>query len=211
MMYRDRGVRSLLVEKIKRDKVVAIFRNVSFETLLKQVDLLLENGITIMEITLNSDNALNSIEELKKRYGEDISLGAGTVVDVNDVVRVKNLGAEFIISPNVDVGVIKKTKELGLLSIPGAFTPSELFEAHKSGADMIKIFPAKVLGLSYVKHLKGPFPDISFMATGGIDEINANDYIESGYEALGIGSALTTIANGDMDEFRKKLEIFKNL
>ena len=164
-----------------------------------------------MEITLNSDNALNSIEELKKRYGEDISLGAGTVVEVDDVLRVKDLGAEFIISPNVDVGVIKKTKELGLLSIPGAFTPSELFVAHKSGADMIKIFPAKILGLSYVKHLKGPFPDISFMATGGIDEINANDYIESGYEALGIGSSLTTIANGNMDNFRKKLEIFKNL
>lgn len=201
----------MLLEKIKRDKVVAIFRNVPFETLLKQVDLLLENGINIMEITLNSDNALNSIEELKKRYGEDISLGAGTVVEVDDVLRVKDLGAEFIISPNVDVGVIKKTKELGLLSIPGAFTPSELFVAHKSGADMIKIFPAKILGLSYVKHLKGPFPDISFMATGGIDEINANDYIESGYEALGIGSSLTTIANGNMDNFRKKLEIFKNL
>lgn len=211
MMYKDRGVRSMLLEKIKRDKVVAIFRNVPFETLLKQVDLLLENGINIMEITLNSDNALNSIEELKKRYGEDISLGAGTVVEVDDVLRVKDLGAEFIISPNVDVGVIKKTKELGLLSIPGAFTPSELFVAHKSGADMIKIFPAKILGLSYVKHLKGPFPDISFMATGGIDEINANDYIESGYEALGIGSSLTTIANGNMDNFRKKLEIFKNL
>lgn len=201
----------MLLEKIKRDKVVAIFRNVQFDTLLKQVDLLIENGITIMEITLNSDNALNSIEELKNRYGEDILLGAGTVLNVDDILRVKNIGAEFIISPNVDVDVINRTKELGLLSIPGAFTPTEIVNAHKNGADMIKIFPATTLGIGYVKNLKGPFPTISFMATGGIDEINANRYIESGYEALGIGSSLTSIDNGNMDDFKKKLEVFKNL
>ena len=210
-MYKDRGARRMLLEKIKRDKVVAIFRDVSYEKLVRQVDLLLENGINIMEITLTSDNALNSIEGLKKRYGKDISLGAGTVIEVGDVLRVKDLGAEFIISPNVDVEIIQRTKELNLISIPGAFTPTEILTAYKKGADMIKIFPATALGLNYVKNLRGPFPSIPFMATGGIDEANANDYIDSGYEALGIGSALTSISTDNMNDFKRKIEVFKRL
>lgn len=201
----------MLLDKIKKDKIVAIFRNVEFETLLKQADLLLENGINIMEITLNSENALNSIEELKKRYGRDISLGAGTVVNIDDVLRAKDLGAEFIISPNVNVEIIERTKDLNLLSIPGAFTPTEILTAHETGADMIKIFPATVLGLNYVKNLKGPFPTISYMATGGINETNANDYINSGYEALGIGSSLTSISNNNIGKFKKMLKALKEI
>ena len=201
----------MLLEKIKRDKVVAIFRNVPYEILVRQVDLLLENGIDIMEITLNSDNALKSIEGLKRKYGKDISLGAGTVIEVDDVLRVKDLGAEFIISPNVNVEIIQRTKELNLISIPGAFTPTEILTAYQNGADMVKVFPATALGLNYVKNLRGPFPSIPFMATGGIDEANANDYINCGYEALGIGSALTSISTDNMDDFKKKLAVFKRL
>jgi len=201
----------MVLEKIKNDKVIAIFRNVPVEKLFKQVDLLIENGIRLLEVTLNSDEALESISELKIRYGDAICLGAGTVTNVEDVEKVKNLGAEFIISPNVDIEVIKETKRLGLVSIPGAFTPTEIFTAHQSGADMIKVFPASTLGLDFAKSVSGPFPDISLMATGGIDENNAYQYIDSGYEAVGVGSSLTSMNLEDMEEVKRKLSLYRKL
>jgi len=210
-MYFDRRVELMVLEKIKNDKVIAIFRNVPVEKLFKQVDLLIENGIRLLEVTLNSDEALESISELKIRYGDAICLGAGTVTNVEDVEKVKNLGAEFIISPNVDIEVIKETKRLGLVSIPGAFTPTEIFTAHQSGADMIKVFPASTLGLDFAKSVSGPFPDISLMATGGIDENNAYQYIDSGYEAVGVGSSLTSMNLEDMEEVKRKLSLYRKL
>jgi len=209
-MFIDREA-VILVERIKQEKIVAIFRHVPLEMVLKQVDLLVENGITIIEMTLNSNNALESIAALKNRYKNDICLGAGTVTTVEDVVNARDAGAEFIISPHMDIHVIKKTKELGLLSIPGASTPTEIFTAHTHGADMIKIFPASVMGVDYVKNLKGPYPSIPFMATGGIDEHNAKDYLAGGYDALGIGSSLTSVQNGDFEAFTRKVQAFKNL
>lgn len=209
-MFIDREA-VILLERIKQEKIVAIFRHVPLEMVLKQVDLLVENGITIIEMTLNSNNALESIATLKNRYKNDIYLGAGTVTTVEDVVNARDAGAEFIISPHMDIHVIKKTKELGLLSIPGALTPTEVFTAHTHGADMIKIFPASVMGVDYVKNLKGPYPSIPFMATGGIDEHNAKDYLAGGYDALGIGSSLTSVQNGDFEAFTRKVQAFKNL
>ena len=199
------------LERIKNEKIVAVFRYIPLEMVLKQVDLLLENGITIMEMTLNSDDALESIAALKSRYKDDICIGAGTVKTVEDVENAQEAGAEFIVSPHVDRNIITKTKELGLLSIPGAFTPTEIFTAHTYGADMIKMFPASIVGVNYVKNLKGPFPSIPFMATGGIDEHNAKDYLACGYDALGIGSSLTVVKNGDFEAFKRKLQKVKNL
>jgi 2-dehydro-3-deoxyphosphogluconate aldolase / (4S)-4-hydroxy-2-oxoglutarate aldolase len=201
----------MIIERLRREKVVAIFRNVSFEKLLPQVDLLVENGFNIMEVTLDSPSALKSIYELKKRYDKHINLGAGTVMNAEDVIRVNDIGAEFIISPHVDVEVIKATKELGLTSIPGAFTPTEVATAHKYGADMIKVFPASTLGSAYIKNLKGPFSSIDFMATGGINEHNAKEFLESGYMSLGVGSSLTSVRDGDLVAFKNKLEAFTRL
>ncbi|MEG0450855.1 MAG: bifunctional 4-hydroxy-2-oxoglutarate aldolase/2-dehydro-3-deoxy-phosphogluconate aldolase [Lysinibacillus sp.] len=201
----------MLLEKIKKDKIVAIFRHVTIEALLKQADLLLENDINILEITLNSEGALEVIYELKRRFSKDICIGAGTVMSEEDVVSAKDAGAAFIISPHMDVDVIKKTKELELLSISGAITPTEIFTAHKNGADMIKIFPASSLGVNYVKSLKGPFPSIPFMATGGIDEHNAKDYINSGYDAIGMGSSLTSAKIESVEEFKRKIKLLKSL
>ncbi|MBM7587437.1 2-dehydro-3-deoxyphosphogluconate aldolase/(4S)-4-hydroxy-2-oxoglutarate aldolase [Bacillus pakistanensis] len=201
----------MMIEKLKKDKIVAIFRNVPFEELLPQVDLLVENGIRIMEVTLDSPSALSSLYELKKRYDQDIHLGAGTVMRSEDVARVNDIGAEFIISPHIDIEVIKATKELGLTSIPGAFSPTEIATAHQYGADMIKVFPASTLGAEYVKNLKGPFSSIPFMATGGINEHNAKEFLESGYTSLGVGSSLTSVKDGDLIAFKQKVKAFTNL
>ena len=201
----------MVMDTIKEEKVVAIFRNLTFEQLLPQVDLLIENGLTVMEVTLNSPSPLTSIYELKKRYDQAISIGAGTVMHAEEVIKAKDAGAEFIISPHVDEKVIKTTKKQGLISIPGVLTPTEITAAHQYGADILKVFPATTLGLEYVKNLKGPFPDLSFMATGGINEHNAKDYLESGYSSLGVGSSLTTRENESLDSFRNRLEVFTRL
>lgn len=201
----------MVLEKIKQDQVVAIFRNVALPTLFTQTEALLENGFHVLEVTLNSKDAFHSIEELKKRYGEELCIGAGTVVEQSDVQRVKDVGGEFIISPNINQSVITETKAQGLISIPGAMTPTEIFLAHGYGADMVKVFPASALGIDYAKNIKGPFPAISLMATGGIDEHNAASYLKNGYEAVGLGSALMQKDHESEADFKRKLRMLKTL
>ncbi len=193
------------IDKLKKDKVVVIFRKVPQDELRQMIDLLLKHGLNIMEVTLDSPAALDSIYSLKKEYGDELVLGAGTVTSTDEVKFAQESGAEFIISPHVDRKVIQATKEKGLYSIPGAMTPTEIYEAHSSGADMIKIFPASTLGPGYIKQLRGPFSHLSFMATGGVNENNGEAFLNNGADALGIGSALTKIKEKDAEEFIKKL------
>lgn len=198
-----------MLEKIKEDKVIAIFRGIEIEKLLPKVEMLLNNGLTLMEITLNSPSALESIKTLKKEFGNDIHLGAGTVTTTQEVSQVKELGGEFIISPHMDKEVIQMTKKLDMISIPGVLTPTEIMQAHTYGADMLKIFPAVTQGLNYIKNLKGPFPQLDFIATGGMNENNAQDYIESGYKAIGVGSSLTS--NQNEADLKRQLQIYNRL
>lgn len=199
----------MLLDSIQKERVVAIFRGLSLDQLERRVELLVENDLTIMEITLNSPGALHTIEKLKHKYGQDIQIGAGTVLSTSEVEDVKNAGGEFIISPNMNVDVIRETKEQGLLSIPGVFSPSEIQSAVEAGADMLKVFPATTLSPDYVKHLKGPFPNYDFIATGGIGSHNAAEYIESGYAGVGIGSSLTS--QQDEEKLLRDLKIYKEL
>ncbi|WP_261133506.1 bifunctional 4-hydroxy-2-oxoglutarate aldolase/2-dehydro-3-deoxy-phosphogluconate aldolase [Bacillus sp. Marseille-Q3570] len=196
----------MLIDKLKKDKVVVIFRNVPQVELRGMVDLLLKQGLNIMEVTLDSPGALDSIHSLKKEYGDEIVLGAGTVTTVDAVKAAQESGAEFIISPHVDRQVIHAAKEKGLYSIPGAMTPTEIYHADSAGADMIKIFPASTLGPDYIKQLRGPFSNLSYMATGGVNEHNADAFLKSGAAVLGIGSALTKLGDKDVEAFIKKLK-----
>jgi|SRR5690625_7561 len=198
-----------MLEKIKQEKVVAIFRGLQTEQLLPKVEMLLNHGLTLMEITLNSPSAFETMDELKQRYGQDIHLGAGTVTKPEEVKQSKELGATFIISPHMDKDVIQTTKELDMISIPGVMTPTEMKQAYEYGADILKVFPATAMGLNYIKNVKGPFPQLSFMATGGINEKNVQDYIESGYDSVGIGSSLT--ASQDEKHLKHQLEIYTQL
>lgn len=198
-----------MLDSIKKEKIVAIFRGLDYEKLLPRVELLLKNDLTIMEVTLNSPNALKTIENLKKKYGDQIQVGAGTVTKVSEVKSVKDVGGKFIISPHTDTEVIKETKQQNLFSIPGVMTPTEVFQAVDAGADMLKVFPATTLGLQFIKQLKGPFPNLNFMGTGGINANNAESYIQSGYNALGIGSSLTSVQ--DEGQLAQELKVYKNI
>lgn len=141
-----------------------------------------------MEITLNSENALTAIEELEQEFKNKMLVGAGTVLDAKDANNAIAAGAAFLISPSLDVDVIKTANNANVVSIPGAFTPTEILTAYKNGADIIKIFPCP--DAEYVKNVLAPLNHIKVMPTGGIDASNIRQFAKTGAVAFGIGSAL---------------------
>lgn len=186
-------------------KIVAILRGIDVEKVNPLVETLYEAGIDAIEITLNSDGALEKIAELAERYEGKALIGAGTVTTGEEAKAAIEAGAEFIVSPILSKEVIEVTKQYGKLSVPAAFTPTEVFEAHQLGADIIKLFPASALAPSFIKDLHGPFNDIKIMATGGIHLDNIADYFANKVHAVGLGTSLldkTMIANDDWDGIR---------
>jgi Entner-Doudoroff aldolase len=176
--------------QIEKGRLIAILRGgfSGFEEEI--VAVMIEAGITAVEVTLNSPGALGSIKMLAGRFGARTAVGAGTVLKPRDVERAADAGAQFIVSPNRNLEVIETTKRLGLVSLPGCFTPSEIVEALDAGADAVKLFPAVCLGVSFVKALRGPLPDIRVVPTGGVDPEAAHQYLTAGAWAVGVGSEL---------------------
>jgi 2-dehydro-3-deoxyphosphogluconate aldolase/(4S)-4-hydroxy-2-oxoglutarate aldolase len=175
---------------IEKGRVIAIMRGDFGGGEEEIVAAIVEAGITAVEVTLNSPNAMGAIERLAERFGVNTAVGAGTVLSSEDVERVADAGAQFIVSPNRDLKVIETTKRLGLVSLPGCFTPSEIVEAIGAGADAVKLFPAISLGLNFVKSLRGPFPDVRVVPTGGVTPDAAREYLAAGAWAVGAGSEL---------------------
>jgi 2-dehydro-3-deoxyphosphogluconate aldolase / (4S)-4-hydroxy-2-oxoglutarate aldolase len=173
---------------IEKGRVIAIMRG-DFAGIEEEiVAALVEAGVTAVEVTLNSPNAIGAIERLARRF--EIAVGAGTVLKPESVEQVADVGAQFIVSPNRDLKVIEMTKRCGLVSLPGCFTPSEIVEAIGAGADAVKLFPAVTLGLNFVKALRGPLPDLRVVPTGSITPDAARDYLVAGAWAVGVGSEL---------------------
>lgn len=185
-----------ILEKLLDEKLIAIIRDVLSEDILKVTECLYKGGFRFVEVTFSSidkeinKETLKNIELLKKNYGNEIHIGAGTVLNISDVKNAFNAGAEYIISPNVNVGVIEYTKKLGLISLPGAYTPSEAQLAYEKGADIIKIFPANKLGKEYFKAIKAPLSHLKLAAVGGISLNNVNEFLLSGADVVGIGNNL---------------------
>ena len=142
-----------------------------------------------MEITLNSRDALSVIKQASAQMGEQLLIGAGTVLDAASAESAISAGARFIVSPSLNIETIRATKQLGAVSIPGAFTATEILSAYNTGGDIIKVFPASV-GANYFRDLRGPFPQIPLMPTGGVNLTNIREYQKAGAVAYGIGSAL---------------------
>jgi 2-dehydro-3-deoxyphosphogluconate aldolase/(4S)-4-hydroxy-2-oxoglutarate aldolase len=175
---------------IETGRVIAIMRGDFGGGEEEIVAAIVEAGITAVEVTLNSPNAMGAIERLAKRFGINTAVGAGTVLSSENVERVADVGARFIVSPNRDLKVIETTKRLSLVSLPGCFTPSEIVEAIGAGADAVKLFPAVSLGVNFVKALRGPFPDLRVVPTGGVTPDGAREYLAAGAWAVGAGSEL---------------------
>lgn len=176
------------LSQITVHKIVAILRGIQAYDVLKIAGALCDGGVKIIEVTLNSPNALLAIEQLNSAYGNQLLVGAGTVLHISDAKAAIAAGAKFLISPNVDIAVIRAAKDAGILSIPGAFTPTEIVTAHNNGADIVKVFPAP--DAAYIKNILAPLNHIRLMPTGGINLTNIKSFKDAGASAFGIGSSL---------------------
>ena len=178
------------VEKIRDLGVVLVVRAKGDEQTMKGIAAMIEGGVKAIEITFSVPNAVAVIKAVKERFGADILLGAGTVLNPSDAAGAVGAGAQYVVSPNTNPEVIGISKRLGVPVMPGAFTPTEVVNAWAAGADVVKIFPASVGGPAYIKALRGPLPHIPMLPTGGVNDKTAGPFIEAGAFALGAGSNL---------------------
>ncbi|OYD06702.1 bifunctional 4-hydroxy-2-oxoglutarate aldolase/2-dehydro-3-deoxy-phosphogluconate aldolase [Paludifilum halophilum] len=178
------------IETIRKEKIIAIIRGLSCETIGERIPDLYKGGIRILEVTLNTPDADGIIRKLIREYDETLWIGAGTVLDMEDAEKARQAGARFFVSPHLDEEVIHYGRKHDIPVIPGAFTPTEILRADQAGASLVKVFPSRTLGPSYIKDLQGPLPGIPLMATGGVNEANAREYLQAGATAVGIGSGL---------------------
>ncbi|WHH60738.1 bifunctional 4-hydroxy-2-oxoglutarate aldolase/2-dehydro-3-deoxy-phosphogluconate aldolase [Petroclostridium sp. X23] len=199
------------------NKIVAIIRGIGADRILDTVAALREGGIKLLEVTFNQEDeskaleTLKCLELIKGKYGDEVYLGAGTVMTEEQVVKAVEAGAEYIISPNVDIKVIQKTKELGKLSLPGAFTPSEMARAYNAGADIVKLFPAGILGTEYIKALLAPLSHIPVVAVGGVNVDNVDQFIKAGAIGVGVGGSLVdkkAIYAGEYDKIKQVAQAY---
>lgn len=176
-----------VLESVKENKLVVIYRGYTPQQCLELTRVLYDAGIRLFEVTMNSAQAIESIELLSKEFNDQVAIGAGTVLSADEVDQAESVGAKYIISPNINIDVISRTKELGLISVPGAFSPSEIQTAVETGADIVKLFPINVLGVDYLKQVKGPLDKVLFMPSGGINLALAEQLFASGSIAIGLG------------------------
>lgn len=170
--------------------VIGIARNIPLEAIIQILPLYQSSGLTSIEITMNSDGAEDIIRYAALRYKDHLNIGAGTVCSLDDLDRALVAGAQFIVTPVMEEDIIRRCKEIGIPVFPGAFTPSEIYNAWKSGADMVKVFPASMLGPQYIRELRGPLNQVKLMPTGGINSDNATAFLRAGASAVAMGSEL---------------------
>ena len=194
-----------ILSQITVHKIVAILRGIQADDVLKIAGALCNGGVKIIEVTLNSPNALLAIEQLNSTYGNKLLIGSGTVLNISDAKAAIAAGAKFLISPNVDIAVIRAAKDAGILSIPGAFTPTEIITAHNNGADIVKVFPAP--DAAYIKNILAPLNHIKLMPTGGINLTNIKAFKDAGASAFGIGSSLVNNQSIIDEAYLQKLTI----
>jgi len=179
-----------VIAGLKACGVVAVVRAESEAEALGAVRAVRAGGVLGIEVTFTVPNAEKIIAKLKEEMGESIYLGAGTVTSIEQAQLAIEAGAEYLVSPGFDPEVVKYAMDNGRPFFPGVFTPSEILAARKLGVEVFKIFPASRLGAAYLKDLRGPFPWINMLPTGGIDVNNAAEYIKAGAIALGVGGKL---------------------
>jgi 2-dehydro-3-deoxyphosphogluconate aldolase / (4S)-4-hydroxy-2-oxoglutarate aldolase len=183
-----------VIKQIKDTGVIPVVRASSADEAMRAIDAIREGGISVLEITMTVPNAFSVIEQVTTRFGSDALVGAGTVLDAETAKSCIASGAEFIVSPALDVETIAYCREQDVAVMPGALTPTEVVQAWKAGADFVKVFPAGAVGgPSYLKALKAPLPQIELVPTGGVSLKTAADFIKAGAAALGIGADLVDL------------------
>jgi 2-dehydro-3-deoxyphosphogluconate aldolase/(4S)-4-hydroxy-2-oxoglutarate aldolase len=209
--------KQVLLEKVKELGLLAVIRGPSPELTVQMVEALVKGGVKGIEITYSTPNAEEVVKRLAAKFGDSIVLGMGTLTKPEQAESAKAAGASFLVSPICEPELVKAMIATGLLTMAGALTPTEVYQAYSLGTDVVKIFPGSLGGPAYVKALKGPFPYIPMMPTGGVNAGNAADWFAAGVVAVGAGSELCPpqlAKEGKFDEITKKaaefVEIIKN-
>lgn len=198
------------LQKIEEIGVLAVLRGPSPDLTIKMVAALIEGGVTGIEITFSTPNAAGVVRSLDQEFGSDILLGMGTLIVPRQVEEAVNAGAKFLVSPHTEESLASTMAGCGLPIMMGALTPSEVMQARAYGSDVVKVFPGSLGGPAYMKALKGPFPDIPMMPTGGVNEKNLGDWFSAGAFAVGAGSNLCPKELALAGEFGKITAIAKN-
>ena len=202
-------MREQVIKEILERKIIAIVRGATEAEAVKAAEALYAGGVRLVEVTFNQKapetfvNTANAIRAIKEKMGDKMLVGAGTVTSVELAELAASAGAAYIISPDTDPAVIRRTRELGLVSLPGAYTPTEAKIAHNAGADFVKLFPCVGDAVSYVKAISAPLNHIRFLAVGGVNENNARDFLKAGALGVGVGGNLVNrewIAKGEYEK-----------
>lgn len=211
----DFATKQKIMAEVDAKKLIAIVRGVEREKLIPLAQALYDGGIRLLEVTYSANKSVSDeetadrIRMLAESFKGKLYVGAGTVLTKEQVKLTYKAGGQFIISPNVSKSVIKTTAKLGMISMPGALTPSEATDAVSYGADYIKLFPVSNLGPAYVKAVRAPLSNIKFLAVGGIDENNMADYLKVGVCGFGIGTNIVNQKMIDADDFASITELAK--
>jgi len=196
-----------IIRAVQDHKLIAILRGVPGEKLIQVAEALYQGGIRLLEITYSADGSVadpetaDRIAKLVKAFEGRMFIGAGTVLTPEQVRLTAKAGGSFIISPDTNEAVIAQTKALGLVSIPGALTPSEITAAHRAGADFVKLFPVTAMGPAYIKAVVAPLSHIRLLAVGGIDETNMEQYLQAGVCGFGISSNIVNKKMVEKDDY----------
>lgn len=185
--------------------IVAVVRSPDSQQLVEVCRALADGGVSVVEITMTVPNALDVVRQVRLALGERLLLGAGTILDPETARAALLAGAEYLVAPTVNLDVIRLCQRYDKLVMPGAFTPTEILTAWEAGADIVKVFPADVVGPVFFKALRGPLPQIRVMPTGGIDLKTAGEFLRAGACCLGIGSQLVepkAVAERNFDRIR---------
>lgn len=206
-------MREAIIQKVLEKKIIAIVRGVYGRDCVNLARALHEGGIDLLEVTFDQSKpeslarTSDTVKLLNEKLGAEMLFGAGTVTDLNMLKLAKEAGAKFIVSPDVREDIIKATVAEGMVSMPGAMTPTEIQYAWRCGADFVKVFPTSNLGASYIKAVRGPLNHIRMLAVGGVNGRNIGEFMAAGVVGAGVGGNLvnkTWIANG---EFHKITEL----
>jgi 2-dehydro-3-deoxyphosphogluconate aldolase / (4S)-4-hydroxy-2-oxoglutarate aldolase len=203
--------KAVVLEKVKELGLLAVIRGPSPELTIKMVEALVAGGVLGIEITYTTPNAEEVVRTLSSIFGDNIVLGMGTLTKPEQALSAREAGANFLVSPICEAHLVQSMVESGLLTMAGALTPTEVFQAYNLGVDVIKIFPGSLGGPAYIKALKGPFPYIPMMPTGGVSAENVAEWFSTGVVAVGAGSELCPpqlAKEGKFDEISKRAAEF---
>ena len=202
--------RKEILSTIEKHKAVAVIRLPDPDMVDPVLEALYEGGIRVAEITMTVPNAITLIKKAVAKSPDDFVMGVGSVTNAEMTEKAVEAGAKYVVSPIMKKEIIDKANELDVPVMPGAFTPTEIQQAWEWGADIIKVFPADIVGMAFIKAVKAPLPHLKLMPTGGVTLTNGGEWIKAGACAVGIGSALLdkeAIKRGDFDTIRNNAEI----